>query len=638
MPVDTDVHPSASGAVHNLRRTRRDSSLWPPATDCLDGATDELVRKDAEARLASERIDHDLSLERSRSRRNSVVRILLLGQSESGKSTTLRNFQLNLAPRAFQADAAAWRTVIHLNLLISVNYILDILKNSLRSDAGPEQPPYSAGVTPSRQLIEREKARLRSIDGPFGCPSGLPPKSGRSSPPYSTELRRLMLSLLPLKSIETTLRQRLGAESPVRHSFDHTGSLPREHLPNRAREVGPTSFGVHKLHAEPFIRPTSALSSSSASSGSLRSRVLGLRRHSISSSMTSTASSTSTPAPVDFNKACGEYDGLSPSAMTQDGRLARRSSRLHSLVDAFAVKVRGSTGWKRRARIPDCDERGVMDSRDSSAPPQGRTSIDDMSEQDRRELLAARQIIQVFGEDIDRLWRHGDVQTLLKRQNIFLEDQPGFFLNDVMRVTAYDYIPTTADILRARLSTTGVEEHKLILEAGQHVGKEWVIYDVGGFRSQRAAWAPFFDSVNAIIFLAPISSFNEWLAEDPTVNRLEDTFHLWRIICANRLLASVEFILFLNKYDVLRAKLKNGCRFSDYVVNYNDDNRKKNDAESISKYMLATFHAAHKQLSPKPRKLRAYLTSLIDFRATSKVVYHISEQVLIRHLTEVNVL
>lgn len=35
-----------------------------------------------------------------------------------------------------------------------------------------------------------------------------------------------------------------------------------------------------------------------------------------------------------------------------------------------------------------------------------------------------------------------------------------------------------------------------------------------------AAWAPFFDDMDAIIFLAPISCFDQVLAEDPTVNRL----------------------------------------------------------------------------------------------------------------------
>jgi len=35
-----------------------------------------------------------------------------------------------------------------------------------------------------------------------------------------------------------------------------------------------------------------------------------------------------------------------------------------------------------------------------------------------------------------------------------------------------------------------------------------------------AAWAPYFDDIDAIIFLAPISCFDQVLAEDHLVNRL----------------------------------------------------------------------------------------------------------------------
>jgi guanine nucleotide-binding protein alpha-1 subunit len=35
-----------------------------------------------------------------------------------------------------------------------------------------------------------------------------------------------------------------------------------------------------------------------------------------------------------------------------------------------------------------------------------------------------------------------------------------------------------------------------------------------------AAWAPYFDDMDAIIFLAPLSCFDQVLTEDPTVNRL----------------------------------------------------------------------------------------------------------------------
>ena len=78
--------------------------------------------------------------------------------------------------------------------------------------------------------------------------------------------------------------------------------------------------------------------------------------------------------------------------------------------------------------------------------------------------------------------------------------------------------------------------------------------------------------VNAIIFLAPISTFDQVLAEvaslldgpffhsiglkDPHVNRLEDSLLLWKSIVSNKLLCNVNIILFLNKCDLLQVCLR----------------------------------------------------------------------------------
>jgi hypothetical protein len=87
----------------------------------------------------------------------------------------------------------------------------------------------------------------------------------------------------------------------------------------------------------------------------------------------------------------------------------------------------------------------------------------------------------------------------------------------------------TADVLKARLKTTGVVEHTFSISQGNNRGVEWRIYDVGGARNQRQAWAPYFEDgkclwfitsfvttddfvlclVTAIIFLAPISAFDQ---------------------------------------------------------------------------------------------------------------------------------
>ncbi len=86
--------------------------------------------------------------------------------------------------------------------------------------------------------------------------------------------------------------------------------------------------------------------------------------------------------------------------------------------------------------------------------------------------------------------------------------------------------------------------------------------------SQRAAWPPFFDDMNAVIFLAPISCFDEKLAEDRRVNRLEDSFLLWKAVCENKLLANTMLILFLNKCDLLEKKLNAGVKFKHYVPSF----------------------------------------------------------------------
>lgn len=63
-----------------------------------------------------------------------------------------------------------------------------------------------------------------------------------------------------------------------------------------------------------------------------------------------------------------------------------------------------------------------------------------------------------------------------------------------------------------------------------------------GLLVQRSAWLPFFDDVDAILFLAPISCFDERLAEDRRVNRLKDSVILWKSIVASKLLEKATLI------------------------------------------------------------------------------------------------
>jgi guanine nucleotide-binding protein subunit alpha len=101
-----------------------------------------------------------------------------------------------------------------------------------------------------------------------------------------------------------------------------------------------------------------------------------------------------------------------------------------------------------------------------------------------------------------------------------------------------------------------------------------------------------------------MSGFNQVLAEDESVNRLVPTFpvlwedpltlfqtdslRLWQLICSNKILAEVEFVLFLNKLDILDAKLKSGIQFSSFVTSYKN---KPNETKPVARcmYPLSSF-------------------------------------------------
>ncbi|KAH0581775.1 hypothetical protein H2248_011457 [Termitomyces sp. 'cryptogamus'] len=200
-------------------------------------------------------------------------------------------------------------------------------------------------------------------------------------------------------------------------------------------------------------------------------------------------------------------------------------------------------------------------------------------------------LLNACAQDMQILWNDSTVKTLLKRNNIHMEEVAGFFLDSLERVTALDYIPSDDDVLRARLKTLGVSEYRFKIKPEHGPARDWRVFDVGGHRSLRSAWIPYFDDMDAIIFLAPVSAFDQKLSEDPSTNRLEDSVNIWNYIAKNELLKHTHLILFMNKIDILKAKLESGIKFSDYVVSYGSRRERENDVKSVTKcrYTLERF-------------------------------------------------
>ncbi|CAK5277924.1 unnamed protein product [Mycena citricolor] len=185
--------------------------------------------------------------------------------------------------------------------------------------------------------------------------------------------------------------------------------------------------------------------------------------------------------------------------------------------------------------------------------------------------------------EISALWADVSVREILKSHAVALEEEPGFFMDDAARITSLAYVPTDRDIVRARIKTLGVEEHRFVTESGFRAGTEFFITDVCGSSSQvtllrfrynsevlnycRTSQAGYL--VQAILFLAPLA-FWQYLDEDTKVNRVQDSLELWREIIANPLLSKTAFILLFNKKDILQAQLDTGISVAKYVPSFGD--------------------------------------------------------------------
>lgn len=454
--------------------------MWPPPPPPDETELEKALRIQEEniAAAKSREIDLQIETDKQEAQKNRrPIRILLLGQGESGKSTILKNFQFHFAPNAFKEDSLAWRAVIHLNLVCVVNFILDLL-----STTSPAQVRDGSGGSSRNGVSDTESSA-------------------------TDEIKQLRMRLRPLREVEAILSKRLAVEK----------CLSRR--------------------------------SSNATLGSDQS---------------------SAPKPTE-------------------------------------IAVRSGSGWKALSKLHG---------------PGGQDQINEM-----------RQIITACCADIASLWENEAVQSVVSEHKGFQEQATTFFLNNALRICQMPYEPTIDDILRTRLTTLGVEEHPLTLEGGQieQRNQEWVIYDVGGSRTQRAAWVPYFDDMTAIIFIVPLSAFNQVLDEDTSVNRLFDSFQLWRTICNSKILAGITFIIIFNKRDLLAKKLEAGVQFKDFVTSYKD---KLNDSQSVSKYLRQKFAGIHKELSPTHRPLFSHVTCAIDSQSTSIVLVRIREILLRMNLRD----
>ena len=159
-----------------------------------------------------------------------------------------------------------------------------------------------------------------------------------------------------------------------------------------------------------------------------------------------------------------------------------------------------------------------------------------------------------IGDIMFRIWNDSSIQqTFLHSKEYQVNGSRGYFLNSSRRIFQQNYVPSHQDVLKTRIRTTGINETRFTCN-----GSEFQMIDVGGQKSQRKKWLRCFEEIDAIIFCASLSEYDQVLLEDEEVNRMADSMNLYKVICNMEWFLKTRIILFLNKTDLLIEKIQ--CR------------------------------------------------------------------------------
>ena len=133
-----------------------------------------------------------------------------------------QDFQLAYAKSSFQAEQAAWRAVIHLNLVRSMTTVMNTLVKEFPADEPPLTP-----IDAMEEVDDDDDADRQSI---------LPPSTTPLTEVHRAQLHRLA----PLRRVQRTLERTLGAASSE-ETHTGTGSVAPWSIGGKAR---PREFAV----------------------------------------------------------------------------------------------------------------------------------------------------------------------------------------------------------------------------------------------------------------------------------------------------------------------------------------------------------------------------------------------------------
>ncbi|KAL1022965.1 hypothetical protein UPYG_G00034790 [Umbra pygmaea] len=248
------------------------------------------------------------------------------------------------------------------------------------------------------------------------------------------------------------------------------------------------------------------------------------------------------------------------------------------------------------------------------------------------DTVQVTQLERGYVDAIHRLWADPALRVCYSRRSEYqLLDSTEYYMKNLDRISAPDYIPTAQDVLRVRFPTTGIHDYSFTIKT-----ITLRIVDVGGQKSERRKWIHCFQDVTSLIFLASLSEYDQVLEERETVKRMDESLALFYTTIHSPWFHNTSIILFLNKTDILADKIQT----SDLKKYFPGFTGKRRDAEDAMIFIQTMYdqQSHNREKNEEKKTLYPHFTCATDTNNIRKVFGDVKDTVLLKSLRDYGVI
>lgn len=200
-----------------------------------------------------------------------------------------------------------------------------------------------------------------------------------------------------------------------------------------------------------------------------------------------------------------------------------------------------------------------------------------------------------------------------------IDDNAVYLLDNIARIVDAEYIPSYTDILRVsdknkalRGLTVEITDYDLNLE---RIHWNFNVIDVGKQYSTERKWMSLLSrqAIGAVIFVASLSSYDQFVDGDGIENGLLDVMDRFEVICNSEWFRNARIVLILNKKDIFLQKVKS-VPFEDYFPKYKLYNAQEDESseDHVLEFIRKEFVARHLKSDEDKPNLSTHVMSAVD--------------------------